>query len=141
MNNHSNQKKSEIPSMSKDQLASTWATRAEELGGRQLYRPDGSPIIGGIVYNRLATNGVKIPKSKRGNHCKLDCCSEKRPLVSFPSGLAARDSLFPVPPEPENYGWVSVEKRSVRRLKMKARFQKDIQVNYIRPSVLYAMED
>ena len=127
--------------MSKDELASTWATRAENLGATQLFRPDGSPIIGGLVSN----NTVTRPKSKKGSQCKLDCCSEKRALVSLPCGLAPRDSLFIdySTLEPEFTGWVRVEKRSVRRLKTRARFQKDKQneTNYIRPSVLYAMED
>ena len=147
MNNTSTtpQKKSSIPSLSKDQLASTWATRAEDLGATQLFRADGSPIIGALVYSTPAMTQTKAPKSKQGNHCKLDCCSEKRPLVSSFHALAPRISQFPDYSnlEPEFTGWVTVEKRSVRRLKTSARFQKDKQneTNYVRPSVLYAMED
>lgn len=136
------QKKSSIPSLSKDELASTWSTRAEDLGATQLFRSDGTPIIGALVYNTPARTQTKADK---GNHCKLDCCSEKRPLVSSFHALAPRISQFPDYSnlEPEFTGWVTVEKRSVRRLKTRARFQKDNknETNYIRPSVLYAMED
>jgi hypothetical protein len=128
--------KTETPLISNDQLTSLWSQRAGELGGVQMVRANGTPIIGAIVP--MATN----VRTKRSTLCKLACCSEKRPIVSWPVGLAPRTSEFPERPEPEVNDWVRVEKRSVRRLKTRAKYQKENkQENYVRPSVLYAMED
>jgi len=138
MNNRSNpsiQKKSDIPMMSKEELSRHWSQKAEQMGYTQLFRPDGNPIIG-ATFDRNA-----IVRKKRDSHCNLDCCSERRPLVSSLPGLAPRTSEFPDPPEPEFTGWQSVEPRSVRRLKTRARFQKEEEDTYQRPSVLYAMDD
>jgi len=122
--------------MSNDQLTSLWSQRAGELGGVQMVRANGTPIIGAIVP--MLTN----VRTKHSSLCKLACCSENRPIVSWPVGLAPRTSEFPERPEPEVNDWVRVEKRSVRRLKTRAKFQKENkQENYVRPSVLYAMED
>lgn len=141
MNNRSNpnsQKKSDIPMMSKDELSRHWSQKAEEMGVIQLFRSDGSPIIGATFDKNVDSKTTRM--KKRNIHCKLECCSERRPLVSSLPGLAPRTSEFPDPPEPEFTGWQSVEPRSVRRLKTRARFQKE-EDTYQRPSVLYAMDD
>ncbi len=128
--------KTEIPTMSNDQLTSLWSQRADELGCVQMVRANGTPIIGAMVPKPTHT------MTKRSTLCKLACCSERRPMVNWPTGLPRRTSEFPEREEPEVNDWVRVEKRSVRRLKTRARFQKDTkQENYVRPSVLYAMED
>ena len=132
-------KKVEIPVMSNSEITSIWSQRAESMGGTQLFRADGRPLIGAVFPNSMP------PRKNKGKSlwdCKLDCCSTSRPLVSGLPGLAPRPSSFPEPGEPEFTGWVRVEHRSVRRLKTRARFQKDTQQdNYERPSVFYAMTD
>jgi hypothetical protein len=131
-------KKVEIPVMSNTQITSLWSQRAENIGGSQLFRDDGRPLIGAIYPNSTSTRKYK----NNIGDCRLDCCSVRRPLVSGLPGLAPRPSSFPEPGEPEFTGWVRVEPRSVRRLKTRARFQKDTdQHNYERPSVFYAMTD
>lgn len=133
--NRNREKKIDIPTMSKEELARHWSQKAQDSGSIQLFRADGSPIIGAVLDGNQAK-----PIKKRNDSCKLDCCSERRPAPGYPPGLARRTSEFPEPPEPEFTGWQSVEPRSVRRLKTRARFQKD-EDTYQRPSVLYAMED
>jgi hypothetical protein len=136
----SNEKK-EIPKMSDSEISSLWSSRAQDLGGIQLYRPDGTPIIGAILNNTPASS--KGARAKRRNNCVLDCCIESRPLVSSAVGFAPRISQFPDTStlEPEFTDWQKVEPRSVRRLKTRARYQTGVETNYTRPSVLYAMED
>ena len=140
--NRSNPKQ-EIPVMSKDEIASLFATRAEAANAVQLYRPDGSPVVGALLSHSLK----KLSKSKvyRGKlvDCKLLCCSERRAQVEphFFSEPVSYPDPFRTAYEPQKDEWVSVEKRSVRRLKTRAKFAKDNERVIIRPNVLYAMYD
>jgi len=135
MNRQNNRiEKVEIPRISKEDLANELTQKAREQGYRQLLRNDGSAIIGAMFYSPT----IPKNKSKRVNNCKLACCAEKRTPVHSLAGLAPSVSAFPERPEPEFSGWIRVEPRSVRRLKTRARFQKE---SYDRPSVLYAMTD
>jgi len=136
--NRNREKKVDIPVMSKEEIARLWSQRAQDSGYVQLFRSDGSPVIGAVFSPPNVTNTV-VNSSKRAPYCKLACCAERRPLVSSLPGLAPRTSEFPDPPEPEFTGWQSVEPRSVRRLKTRARYQKED--TYQGPSALYAMED
>jgi hypothetical protein len=139
--NRSNPKQ-EIPVMSKDQIASLFASRAEAAKAVQLFRPDGSPVVGALF-----THAALLSKAKRYNgknvECKLLCCSERRPLVGphYFSEPVSYPDPFRTAYEPQEGEWVSVEKRSVRRLKTRARFAKDDEKFVMRPNVLYAMYD
>ena len=136
--NRSNPKQ-EIPVMSKDQIASLFATRAEAAKAVQLYRADGSPIVGALFPY---TSSRALPYRKRNDDCKLLCCAERRPLVQphyFSEPVNYPDPFRTY--EPQENEWINVEKRSVRRLKTRARFAKDDEKVPIRANALYAMYD
>jgi hypothetical protein len=139
--NRSNPKQ-EIPVMSKDEIASLFATRAEAAKAVQLYRADGSPVVGALFLRSELLSKSKRYNDKKG-HCRLLCCSERRPLVEphFFSEPANYPDPFRTAYEPQEGEWVSVEKRSVRRLKTRAKFAKDDEKVVMRPNVLYAMYD
>jgi hypothetical protein len=136
--NRSNPKQ-DIPVMSKDEIASLFATRAEAAKAVQLYRSDGSPIVGALFpYSSSRT----LPYRKRNDDCKLLCCTEKRPSIQphyFSEPVNYPDPFRTYEPQPNE--WINVEKRSVRRLKTRARFVKDDEKVPVRANVLYAMYD
>lgn len=136
-NMNRNRVKVDIPMLSKDELVSHWNQKAEQMGCIQLLRADGNPLIGAFFNHSNQKSNTK----RNTNLCKLDCCAEKRPPLNALCGIIDGPSRFPDRGEPEFTGWVSVEPRSVRRLKTRARFQKDNEKTYERPSVLYAMTD
>ena len=144
-NNNRSNPKQDIPVMSKDEIASLFATRAEASRAVQLYRADGSPIVGGLYSYTALTAGSAEQKSKkyRGKkvECKLLCCSQRRALVK-PHSFSEQVS-YPDPfrtHEAQEGEWISVEKRSVRRLKTRAKFARD-EEQFTRPNVFYAMHD
>lgn len=123
--------------MSKDEIASLYATRAEAANAVQLYRADGSPIVGALFSRAAAVR----EKQKKNTECKLLCCSERRPLVE-PHYFSKNDS-YPEPftaYDPQPGEWIRVESRSIRRLKTRAKFAKEGN-GYSRSNVLYAMSD
>jgi hypothetical protein len=136
--NRSNPKQ-DIPVMSKDQIASLFATRAEAAKAVQLYRADGSPIVGALFPY---TSSKTLPYRKRNDDCKLLCCTETRPPVQphyFSEPVNYPDPFRTYEPQPNE--WINVEKRSVRRLKTRTRFAKDDEKVPVRANVLYAMYD
>ena len=136
--NRSNPKQ-DIPVMSKDEIASLFATRAEAAKAVQLYRSDGSPIVGALFPY---TSSRMLPYRKRNDDCKLLCCAERRPLVQphyFSEPVNYPDPFRTYEPQPNE--WINVEKRSVRRLKTRAKFAKDDEKVPVRANVLYAMYD
>ena len=136
--NRSNPKQ-DIPVMSKDEIASLFATRAEAAKAVQLYRSDGSPIVGALFPY---TSSRTLPYRKRNDDCKLLCCAERRPLVQphyFSEPVNYPDPFRTYEPQPNE--WINVEKRSVRRLKTRAKFAKDDEMVPVRANVLYAMYD
>jgi hypothetical protein len=136
--NRSNPKQ-DIPVMSKDEISSLFATRAEAAKAVQLYRSDGSPIVGALFpYSSSRT----LPYRKRNDDCKLLCCAEKRPPVQphyFSEPVNYPDPFRTYEPQPNE--WINVEKRSVRRLKIRTKFAKDDEKVPVRANVLYAMYD
>jgi len=135
--------KQDIPVMSKDEIASLFATRAEASRGVQLYRADGSPIVGGLFGNAEIAAWQLKSKRYRGKkvECKLLCCTQNRAPVkphSFSEQVSYPDPYRSY--EPQDDEWIKVEKRSVRRLKIRARFARDDE-QFTRPNVFYAMHD
>ena len=126
--------------MSKDEIASLFASRAEAAKAVQLYRADGSPIVGALFNH--ATISPQKTKGKKFD-CKLLCCSQIRPLVEphYFSEPANYPDPFRTSYEPQENEWISVEPRSVRRLKTRAKFAKDDEQMPSRPNALYAMYD
>ena len=139
--NRSNPKQN-IPVMSKDEIASLFAMRAEAAKAVQLYRADGSPIVGALLsHNLMMQPRAKIHKGKLVD-CKLLCCSGKRLPIEpvFFSKSVSYDDLYQAY-EPQPGEWVTVEPRSVRRLKTRAKFANTANSHYNRPNALYAMSD
>lgn len=130
--------------MSKDEIASLYATRAEQMDGVQLYRADGSPIVGALIsHSDMAVKKgmIKHYKGKRVD-CKLLCCSEKRMVDSgytFNVSVDYSDSSNDYTPQPDQ--WIKVEHRSERRLRTRAKFARENDYTAIRPNVFYAMHD
>jgi len=99
----------DTPSMTSAQVVAFYTSRAEAAGGFQVFREDGSPIVGDIRVPFV------LPKKKKQSDCHLMCCSEKR-APGIPSG----PSTFPKEEQEEVHGWVKVEPRSERRLRKRA---------------------
>ena len=139
--NRSNPKQ-DIPVMSKDEIASLFATRAEASSAVQLYRADGSPVVGGLfAYDALKLSSSKKYMGKKVD-CKLLCCSQRRAPIkphSFSESVSYPDPYRSY--EPQDGEWIKVEKRSVRRLKTRARFASNEEQAAMRPNVFYAMHD
>jgi len=99
----------ETPSMTSAQVVAFYTSRAEAAGGVQVFREDGSPVVGDIRVPFTS------PKKKKRGECHLMCCSEKRaPLED------RGPSRFPKEEQEEVHGWVKVEPRSERRLRKRA---------------------
>uniref|UniRef100_A0A6C0AME5 Uncharacterized protein n=1 Tax=viral metagenome TaxID=1070528 RepID=A0A6C0AME5_9ZZZZ len=131
--------KQEIPVLSKDEIASIYASRAEAVKAVQIYRADGSPIVGALIsYDTTIQAKQKIYKGKNVD-CKLLCCSERRPLVkqqSFSQVVSYPDSCREY--QPQEGEWITDEDRSTRRLKKRAYYAKVEERN---ANALYAMYD
>ena len=114
--NHS--KPQEIPIMSKDEISSLYEARAQQLNACQIYRQDGSPIVGALY--KINTASLKKRKYKgKSINCKMQCCSEKRaPVEQF----TMPEQVY-YPGDLEDFtlykdgDWVPVMTRSQRRLK------------------------
>lgn len=111
-------------------LASYWEQKAAQVGGYQVFRSDGTPIVGDVRSKDSYT-----PKSSKLTYCHLDCCSTQRPPSSTP-GLPERPSTFPASLEPEVHGWVLAEPRTDRRLKKRSQMMREQEA-----PVPYAMTD
>lgn len=139
--NRSNPKQ-EIPVMNKDEIASLFVTRAHAAKSVQFYRTDGSPIVGALIsHDLMMQSKQRIYKGKRVD-CKLLCCSNKRPPIEqpfFSKSVSYDDPYKAYEPQPGE--WVSVQPRSVRRLKTRAKFANADDSDYNRPNAFYAMSD
>jgi len=127
--------------MNKDEIAALFAGRADALNAVQFYRADGTPLVGALFPHSALNRKPKVYRGKKVD-CNLLCCTGVRlpiePLVfSEPpsySNLSTHD-------EPDSDEWVKIEKRSVRRLKTRAKFA-NVDVDYFnRPNAFYAMSD
>lgn len=135
--------KQDIPVMSKDAIASLFATRAEDSRAVQVYKADGSPVVGALYNHDAFVQGSAGSKKYRGKNvdCKLLCCSQRRAPVkphSFSESVSYPDPFRTH--EPQEGEWISVENRSIRRLKTRAKFARDDE-QVTRPNVFYAMHD
>lgn len=128
--------------MNKDEIASLFATRADAAKAVQIYRADGSPIVGALIsYELMMQSNEKIYRGKSVD-CKLLCCSNKRLPIEqtfFSKSVSYDDPYKAYEPQPGE--WVSVEPRSVRRLKTRTKFANADDSDYNRPSAFYAMSD
>jgi len=106
--------------MTSAQVVAFYTSRAEAVGGVQVFRQDGSPLVGDI---RAPITWAKV---KRKGQCNLLCCSQDNGPVQPPPGLVSRAYSF-LPEEKFSQDWVKVQHRSERRLKKRSDMnQKDV---------------
>ena len=137
--NKNRSEKKDIPVMSKDEIASLYATRAESLNAIQLFRADGTPLVGAVFADSPIGNKHKMYRGKKVE-CNLLCCNGRSNPVKPYAFIKPDDYSNPDQTAPQPDQWVNIEKRSVRRLKTRIKFAKEGN-DYMRPNVLYAMSD
>ena len=122
----------EIPKMTPKEIAYSFRSRAEALGGHQIFREDGSPLIGAIYAGAPMSAPRKRTYKGKQVICSADCCTNnsRKPigthyysksykldadLKSDANAKADSDANAESHANP----WIKVESRNARRLRYK----------------------